>query len=87
MFPLVATLSSLLAIFLVAVAGLLFIELILLVRAYLLRVLIVFTTPWPLPIEVASLNIGSKLTRPLLIFKPNPKLDPTILGVGSKIDR
>jgi hypothetical protein len=88
-FPPVATLASWLVVFLAAAAatGLLFTELILLVEACLLRVLAVFAAPWPLPMEAASLGVGSKLTGPLLTLEPDHKLDPAIPGVGSKIDR
>jgi hypothetical protein len=82
--PPVATLAGLLA---VLAAGLLFTELILLVEACLLRVLAVFAVPRPLPMEAASLGVGSKLTGSLLTFEPDPELDPAILEAGSEIDR
>jgi hypothetical protein len=53
--PPVATLAVFLA------AGLLFVELVLWVEAGLLRVLVlaVLAGPWPLPIDAASLGVGS----------------------------
>jgi hypothetical protein len=61
--------------------GLLFVELVRLVEALLLRVFAVFAAPWPLPMEAASLGVGSRLTGPLLVPKPEPEpeLDPAIL--------
>jgi hypothetical protein len=78
----------------VAVAGLLFTELVPWVEACLLRDVAVFAVPRPLPMEAASLGVGSKLTGSLLTFEPKPEpepepelLDPAILGAGSEIDR
>jgi hypothetical protein len=87
--PPVATLvdlAGLLTIFLAAVAGLLFTELVLWVEIGLLRDVAVFAVPRPLPMEAASLGVGSRLTGSWLTPEP-VLLDPAILGAGSEIDR
>ncbi|KAJ6003543.1 hypothetical protein N7522_006235 [Penicillium canescens] len=89
--PPVATLAALLAVFLAA--GLLFTELVLWVETGLPRDVTVFAVPRPLPMDAASLGVGSELTGPLLRPgprtrpEPEPELDPAILGAGSEIDR
>jgi hypothetical protein len=54
--------------------GLLFVELVRLVEALLLRVFAVFAAPWPLPMEAASLGVGSGL-----VGSDPVALDPAIL--------
>ncbi|KAJ6045660.1 uncharacterized protein N7446_012524 [Penicillium canescens] len=85
--PPVATLAGLLigklAVFLAA--GLLLAELVRWLEVGLLRDVTVFAVPRPLPMEDASLGVGSELTGSRLT--PEPELDPAILGAGSEIDR